>query len=96
MRASLIKRVQRCLDRVAIRLEDLGDPAAVQFRGWSQLLQEQFSESLVEEIWGAIQPMRAHMGYLDYADAEFNMAFDALFRSMEDLISELRRASKEE
>ncbi|MBC7344078.1 MAG: hypothetical protein H5U03_01375 [Clostridia bacterium] len=95
MKRLLVRRVQRSLNHVATCLEEFRDPAAARFRGWSRALQERFSESLVQEIWVAIQPMRAHMGYLDYADEAFNEAFDELFRNLEDLISELRRASKD-
>ena len=88
-----ILQVLRALERVAARLEDLGDPTAALFRTWAEELKERCSETLVQEIWGRIQPMRAHMGYLDYADESFNNAFDELLRSMEILLSELRKSS---
>jgi len=92
MREELIRRVRDGLNRVAHRLEELGDPEAGRFRAWAQALQEGGSKALVESLWAAIQPMRAHMGYLDYADEAFNAAFDELFQSMEELVSEVRKA----
>lgn len=88
-----ILQVLRALEHVAARLEDLEDPTAALFRTWAEELKERCSETLVQEIWGRIQPMRAHMGYLDYADESFNNAFDELLRSMEILLSELRKSS---
>jgi hypothetical protein len=86
-------QVLNALERVAARLEELEDPAAVQFRIWAEALKERFSETLVQEIWIKIQPIRAHMGYLDYSDENFNRDFDDLLRSMEFLIAELRKTS---
>jgi hypothetical protein len=88
-----ILQVLNALERVAARLEELEDPAAVQFRIWAEALKERFSETLVQEIWTKIQPMRAHMGYLDYSDENFNRDFDDLLSSMEFLIAELRKPS---
>lgn len=88
-----ILQVLNALERVAARLDELEDPAAVQFRIWAEALKERFSETLVQEIWTKIQPMRAYMGYLDYSDENFNRDFDDLLRSMEFLIAELRKPS---
>jgi hypothetical protein len=93
---SQLRAVIHSLDDIADLLENLGDPLARLFRKWSADLRRGFSKSAIEEIWSAIQPMRSRMGYLDYADPEFNSKFDALFYNIEVLASLVRRMKIEQ
>jgi len=85
-RVHLISEVTRTLNQLLQVLDKLQAPERRLVKSWLEILQGNPNEELLNKIWKQIQEAGAHMGFMDYADPQYDALIWRLQQQMLTLV----------
>jgi len=88
-RVQLILEVTRTLNQLLQVLDRLQAPERQLVKHWLEVLQGNPDEELLHEIWGQIREAGAHMGFMDYADPQYDALIWRLQQQMLPLVRQM-------